>query len=84
MTLMPQRANLGDEFSDHIGRQTRDSAVADDHCTKRAPHHPAMIDHPRIEVSPLTAHELVGDALSGQVVRNGLASLRSLPCPELP
>ncbi|MFE3337861.1 hypothetical protein ACFXKE_40470, partial [Streptomyces sp. NPDC059202] len=59
MTLMPQRIHLGDELSNHLGRHARDPTVADDHCTRRVPHHPTMIDHPRLDVSPPTVHELV-------------------------
>ncbi|MFD9248280.1 hypothetical protein ACFV0D_41520, partial [Streptomyces sp. NPDC059556] len=59
VTLMPQRPHLGNEFSDHIGRQARDPAVADDQCTSRVPHHPTMINHLGLDVSPLTMHELV-------------------------
>jgi hypothetical protein len=44
VALMPQRADFGDKFSDHIGRQARDPPVADDHCTSRIPHHPTMIN----------------------------------------
>lgn len=59
VTLMPRRAQLGDEFSDHIGRQARNPAIAEDHCTSHGPHHPTMINHPGLDVSPPTVHELV-------------------------
>ncbi|MCX5063564.1 MULTISPECIES: hypothetical protein [unclassified Streptomyces] len=36
--LLPQRADFGEEFTDHIGRQARDPPVADDRCTSRVPH----------------------------------------------
>ncbi|MFJ2061405.1 hypothetical protein ACIOMM_36745, partial [Streptomyces sp. NPDC087908] len=59
VTLMPQRPHLGHEFSDHIGRQARNPTIADDYCTSRVPHHPTMINHPELDVSPPTVHELV-------------------------
>ncbi|MFI8917392.1 hypothetical protein ACIGW4_38145, partial [Streptomyces sp. NPDC053513] len=59
VTLMPQRADLGDEFSNHLSCQARDPAIADDRCTSRVPHHSTMINHLRLDVSPLTVHELV-------------------------
>lgn len=37
--LMPQRADLGDEFSDHGCRQARDPPVADDRCARHVPCH---------------------------------------------
>ncbi|WP_238696689.1 hypothetical protein, partial [Streptomyces sp. E5N298] len=46
VTLLPQRADLLDEFSDHSGSQARDPPIADDHRTRRVPHHPTMINHP--------------------------------------
>ncbi|MFM9615496.1 hypothetical protein [Streptomyces niveiscabiei] len=58
---MPQRAYLGYEFSDHIARQASDATVTDDHCTSPVPHHPTMINHYRLDVSPLVVHELVID-----------------------
>jgi hypothetical protein len=33
MLFMPQRSNLGDEFSDHNGRQPRDLSTPDDRRT---------------------------------------------------
>jgi hypothetical protein len=33
LALLPQRADCGDEFGNHIGRQVRDLPIADDHCT---------------------------------------------------
>ncbi|WP_312007834.1 hypothetical protein [Streptomyces sp. B1866] len=59
VTLMPQRAYLGHQFSDHICRQARDPAVTDDHCASRVPHHPTMVNHQGLDVSPPTVHELV-------------------------
>jgi hypothetical protein len=56
---MPQRTYLGNEFSDHSGRQTRDPPVADDRSASRVPHHAAMIADPELDVSPPTVHELV-------------------------
>jgi hypothetical protein len=46
VTLLPQRADLLDEFSNHSGSQTRDPPIADNHRTRRVPHHPTMINHP--------------------------------------
>nr|WP_251021590.1 hypothetical protein [Streptomyces sp. ISL-98] len=37
--LVRQRADLGDEFSDQIGRQARDPLASDDRCTFPLPHH---------------------------------------------
>lgn len=62
--FMPQRAHLGSEFSDHVGRQTRDPPVADDHCTRSVPHHTTMIDDQEPDASPPTVHDLVSLALS--------------------
>jgi hypothetical protein len=59
MPFMPQRAKFSHEFSDHIGRQTRDRPVADDRCTRHVPHHTTMIDDQERDVSPPTVHELV-------------------------
>ncbi|WP_260470748.1 hypothetical protein [Streptomyces sp. RP5T] len=59
LALVPQRANLSDEFSDHIGRQARDPPFADDHCTSRVPHHMTMINDQELDVSRPTMHELV-------------------------
>lgn len=59
VTLLPQRAHFGDEFSDHISRQSGDPAVADDHCASHGPYHSTMINHPGLDVSPHTVHELV-------------------------
>lgn len=56
---MPQRANLGNEFGDHIGRQARDPPVTHDRCTRRVPHHPTMINDQRPDTSPSSVHELV-------------------------
>jgi hypothetical protein len=64
---MPQRADLGDEFSDHIGRQARDPPVADDQCTSRVSHHTTMINDQELDVSPPTMHELVSRAWSGRL-----------------
>lgn len=46
VTLLPQRADLLDEFSDPSGSQARDPPIADHHRTSRVPHHPTMINHP--------------------------------------
>ena len=35
VTLVPQRADLSDEFSDHVARQSRDPTIADEHCKGR-------------------------------------------------
>ncbi|WP_235787110.1 hypothetical protein [Streptomyces mutabilis] len=59
--LMPQRTQLCHQFSNHVGRQARDPSVADDRCTRRVPHHTTMIDDQKLDVSPLTVHELVSD-----------------------
>lgn len=63
--FVPQRAELCDQFSDHVGRQARDPPVADDRCTRCVPHHMAMIDDQRPDVSPLTVHELVRQRAPG-------------------
>ncbi|MET7898791.1 hypothetical protein [Streptomyces mirabilis] len=60
VALVPQRADLSDEFSLHIGRQARDPPVADNHCTSRVPDHMTMINNQELDVSPPTMHELVG------------------------
>ncbi|MFF2206061.1 hypothetical protein [Streptomyces sp. NPDC058145] len=57
--FVPQRTNLSDKFSDHIGRQARDPPVADDCCTTRAPHHTTMIDDQELDGSPPIVHEVV-------------------------
>jgi hypothetical protein len=57
--LMPQRSHLSYKFSDHIRRQARDPSIADDHCTRRVPHHTTMIDDGELDTSPPTMHELV-------------------------
>jgi hypothetical protein len=67
VTLMPQRSYLGYEFSDHIARQARDATVPDDHCTSPVPHHPTMINHHGLDVSPLVVHELVKGVAEGLV-----------------
>ncbi|MFD3730420.1 hypothetical protein [Streptomyces sp. NPDC058632] len=67
VALMPQRTYLSHEFSDHIARQASSPTVADDHCTSPVPHHPTMINHHRLDASPLVAHELVGQDQSLQV-----------------
>ncbi|WP_333736257.1 hypothetical protein [Streptomyces sp. IBSBF 2806] len=43
VALVPQRADVGHEFSNHVGRPARDLPVADDHCSSRVPHHTSMI-----------------------------------------
>ncbi|MFF3379338.1 hypothetical protein ACFYXF_41090 [Streptomyces sp. NPDC002680] len=60
VAFMPQRADLGDKFSDHIDRKARDPLVADDQCTSRVPHYAIMINVQELDVSPPTMHELVG------------------------
>ncbi|MET7906479.1 hypothetical protein ABZS86_35530 [Streptomyces sp. NPDC005355] len=60
MALVPQRADLGDEFSDHTGRQAGDPPVADDHCTSHIPHHTTVINDHNLDVSPPTMHEPLG------------------------
>jgi hypothetical protein len=62
MALVPQRAYLSNEFSNHIGRQARDPPVAGDHSTSRIPHHTTMINDQELDVSPPTVHELVSPA----------------------
>lgn len=62
--LVPQRAYLGNEFSNHNSRQARDPPVTDDRCTRRVPHHMTMIDDQELNISPLTVHELVSAARS--------------------
>jgi hypothetical protein len=57
--FVPQRAYLKAQFSDPGGRQTSDSPVADDHCTRRVLHHPTMINDQELDASPPTMHELV-------------------------
>ncbi|MFJ2565483.1 MULTISPECIES: hypothetical protein [unclassified Streptomyces] len=57
--FVPQQSYLGEEFSDHIGRQARDPPVADDCCTRRVPHHTTMIDDQELDASPPTVHEFV-------------------------
>lgn len=42
--FVPQRACLGHEFSNQLGRQPGDPAVAEDRCTLRAPHRTAVLD----------------------------------------
>lgn len=37
--LVPQRPDLGDEFSEDVGRQSGDPLAADDGCTCPFPHH---------------------------------------------
>lgn len=74
--FVPQRAQLCDEFSDHVGRQARDPPVADDRCTRRVPHHTTMIDDQKLDASPLTVHELVrqsacAGARAGRARRRG-------------
>jgi hypothetical protein len=59
VALVPQRAYLGNEISDHIGRQAHDPPVADDHCTSCVPHHTPMINDQGLDSSPPTMHELV-------------------------
>ncbi len=59
MPFMPQRTQLGHEFSDHASRQARDPTVADDRCTRRVPHHTTVIDDQELDASPPTVHELV-------------------------
>ncbi|MGM0352266.1 hypothetical protein, partial [Streptomyces sp. ECR3] len=59
LPYVPQRADLSNKFSDHIGRQASDRPVADDRCTTRAPHHTTMIDDPELDAPPPTVHELV-------------------------
>lgn len=61
VTLMPQRPDLRDEFSNHSARQARDPPVADDRCSSRVPHHPTMINHHGLDNSPLNVHELVSE-----------------------
>ncbi|MDX3427306.1 hypothetical protein PV440_42585, partial [Streptomyces sp. ME02-6985-2c] len=46
VTLLPQRTDLLDEFSNHSGSQARDPPITDDRRTRRVPHHPTMINHP--------------------------------------
>jgi hypothetical protein len=60
--FVPQRAQLCDEFSDHVDRQARDSTVTDDRCTRRVPHHTTMIDDQTLDTSLLTVHELASSA----------------------
>ncbi|WP_406053642.1 hypothetical protein OG462_44055 [Streptomyces sp. NBC_01077] len=43
MPSMPQRAKLGDEFSDHVGRQPRVLSTPDDRRTAQFPTAQAMI-----------------------------------------
>ncbi len=57
VALVPQRADLGNEFSDHVGRQARDSPVADGHCTSHVPHHMTMINDQELDLSRPTMHE---------------------------
>jgi hypothetical protein len=59
VSFMPQRAQLINEFSDHLGRQARDPPVADDRCTTRVPHHTTVIDDQKLDASLPTVHELV-------------------------
>ncbi|WP_327720283.1 hypothetical protein OG381_36760 [Streptomyces sp. NBC_00490] len=59
VALVPQRADLRDEFTDHVGRQARDPPVADEHCASCIPHHMTMINDQELDVSPPTMHELV-------------------------
>ncbi|UUN30919.1 hypothetical protein [Streptomyces sp. FIT100] len=56
VVLVPQRAYLGDRFSDHIDHQARDPPVADDRCTSRVPHHTTMINDEELDASPPTMH----------------------------
>lgn len=70
--LVPQQAYLGDEFSDHNGRQARDPPVADDRCRNLVPHHATMIDNSELDVSPPTCTsssgvELVLDPVDGRL-----------------
>jgi hypothetical protein len=58
VTLVPQRADLSDEFSDHVARQSRDPTIADEHCTSRVPHHMTVINDQELDASPPTVHEL--------------------------
>jgi hypothetical protein len=58
--FMPQRAQLSYEFSDHTGRQARDSPVAGDRCTYRASEHTTMIGDRELDASPPTVHEFAG------------------------
>jgi hypothetical protein len=44
VSLMPQRPYLSDEFSGYVSRQAGDPPIADDHCTRRVPHHTNVID----------------------------------------
>lgn len=53
VTLLRQRADLIDEFSNHSGSQTRDPPIVDDHHTRRVPHHLTMINHPDSTSHPL-------------------------------
>jgi hypothetical protein len=57
--FVPLRPYLGDEFSNHSGRQARDPPAADNCSASRVPHHTAMIADPELDVSPPTVHELV-------------------------
>lgn len=50
--FMPQRAHLGDEFSDLIGQEVRDLAVADECCACRIPYHTTMINDQALTGSP--------------------------------
>jgi hypothetical protein len=58
--LMPQRTQLCDEFSDHVGRQARDPSVAGDRCTYRASDRTTMIGDRELDASPPTVHEFAG------------------------
>lgn len=57
--LVPQRAYLSNEFSNHRSRQARDPPVAGDRFTRPVPHHMTMIDDQEFDASPPTVHELV-------------------------
>jgi hypothetical protein len=67
VVLVPQRADLNNEFSNHFGCQASDPPVASDHCTSRIPHHTTMINNQEPDVSPPTVHELVKGVAQGSV-----------------
>ena len=57
--LVPQRADLGDEFGDHSRLQPRDPLASRDRCTYPAPHHTGHDPRSRPQRATPTMHELV-------------------------
>jgi hypothetical protein len=75
VTLMPQRANLGDEFSDHLGRQPVICRLRMIAARARLPTTQTMINDHSLDVPPLLIPNVVVNT-AGTVRKTALARSR--------